>query len=124
MFGSNTSNIPDVFNSSEETEIEETNASIKDLNMLLTDIIELADKANMLSTGVSMSFGDKPMYTLNKTINTHLDIIQELKRDIKNLQRKNRLIITKLRSEDKKDKELEKSVKEETKPKRRKTQLL
>ncbi|EDR26254.1 hypothetical protein EDI_081110 [Entamoeba dispar SAW760] len=124
MYGIKTDNRPDIFESSEETEIDENNATLKDLNMLFSDIIELSNKADILSHGVSMSFGEKPLYTLNKTIITHLDIINELKNDIKKMEKKNRLIISKLRSEESKEKELEKRVKEETKPKRRKTELL
>ncbi|EDR26321.1 hypothetical protein EDI_155160 [Entamoeba dispar SAW760] len=123
MYGIPSNKRPDVFED-ETTELEEENVTLKDFDDLIRDIIHVSETAHVLDGGVSMSFGDIPLTTFSKTIIKHLDVIDLLKKEIKELQKKNRLIISRLRKEENKEKELVKKVKEETKPQRRKTELL
>ncbi|EDR28244.1 hypothetical protein EDI_054730 [Entamoeba dispar SAW760] len=124
MYGTPANRYPDVFSDEQETEIEEDNASLKDFYDMLSDMFKLAETAHILDYGINMSFGKQPLNVLNNTIIKHLEVIETLKEEIKDFERRNRLIITRLKEEENKGKELEKKVKQETKPKRRKTQLL
>ncbi|EDR28827.1 hypothetical protein EDI_304410 [Entamoeba dispar SAW760] len=125
MYGTKVSNYPDRFiNKEEEITLEENGITIKDLNILINDIIDVSESADILVKGVSVTLGEIPLTTLNKTLSKHLETLEIIKKEIKSLEKRNRLIISKIKKEDDKEKELEKKIKEETKPAGRKTELL
>ena len=123
MYGTQSNRLRDIFEG-EETVLETENVTIKDVNNLLQDIIDIGEEASVLSGGIDISFNAKPLNTFNEILVRHIEQIELIKEKIKKFEKKNRLVIEKIKEEKDKEKELEKKVKEETKPKRRKTILL
>ncbi len=124
MYGTQSNRLRDIFEEDKETVLETENVTIKDVNNLLQDIIEIGEEASVLSGGIDISFNAKPLNMFNEILVRHIEQIELIKEKIKKFEKKNRLVIEKIKEEKDKEKELEKKVKEETKPKRRKTVLL
>ncbi|EDR24498.1 hypothetical protein EDI_114370 [Entamoeba dispar SAW760] len=111
----------DIFNSSDETVLEDRPLVITDFITLLEDINDISGECNVLTKGIEMTFGDIPLEVFNCVIVKHIDIIDLIFEKIKRFKKDNRLIISKLREEREKN---EKKKEKETKPVRRKTELL
>lgn len=122
MFGTQPTTIPHVFtNSEDETELDYRSITLTDFTQLLEGIQEVSNKAHVLSEGVKLSFEKTPLAMLNHVIDKHISVIEELAQSIKVFKKKNQLIIEELKDE---KKQKEAKIKEETKPLRRKTELL
>ncbi|EDR25481.1 hypothetical protein EDI_274960 [Entamoeba dispar SAW760] len=122
MYGTSANNVRHLFNDSEEeTELDYRTITITDFTQLLQSIEDISITAYTLSEGVKMSFEKTPLNMLNHVINTHIEVINELGKKIKLFKKKNQLILEELKEE---KKQKEEKIKEETKPQRRKTELL
>ncbi|EDR23606.1 hypothetical protein EDI_030010 [Entamoeba dispar SAW760] len=122
MYGTPSNNTKHIFNSSEEeTVLDYRTITISDFTQILQGIEEVANSAFMLTEGVKLSFEKTPLNMLTTVLNTHIEVIEELSKKIKVFKKRNQLLIEELKEE---KKEKEQKVKEETKPQRRKTELL
>ncbi|EDR22081.1 hypothetical protein EDI_189880 [Entamoeba dispar SAW760] len=123
MYGTPSRDIPHRFSKSEdETELDYRTITLSDFTQLLEGIEEVSISAQTLVEGVKISFEKTPLNMLSNVINKHIDVIEELSKKIKTFKKKNQLILEELKEEEENKKEIK--IKEETKPQRRKTELL
>ncbi|GAB1222483.1 hypothetical protein ENUP19_0112G0031 [Entamoeba nuttalli] len=128
MFGTRASN--DRNNSSEETEFEHRTITLTDLAQLLNELEDVGNMARILSEGIKLSFEGYPLYTFNRVINRHIELVEKLNEHTSIFRKNNRLIIEELKKEEEREERedridrLEKKKEEETKPERRKTRPL
>ncbi|EAL43037.1 hypothetical protein CL6EHI_130470 [Entamoeba histolytica] len=112
------------------TILEERDLHLIDVLNLLKDLKKINNECNILTNGFELKLGYFPFESLSTLVYGHLKAIDNIDSLIKDFNKKNSLLITKLKEMKRRDEreeridKLEKKREEETKPERRKTRPL